>query len=102
MDENEARAHHDIGGIDRFMCLPVDVEPHGLSDFDKQVDALRQLLSAKGLVGVDELRRGIEAIPEADYFRLPYYGKWIRSMTDTLLRKGVITEAELSDRLAGR
>jgi nitrile hydratase subunit beta len=102
MDENDARAHHDIGGVDRFMCLPVDVEPHGLTEFDKQVDALRQLLSARGLMGVDELRRGIEAIPEADYFGLSYYGKWIRSITDTLLRKGVISEAELSDRLGAR
>jgi hypothetical protein len=45
---------------------------------------------------VDELRRGIEAIPEADYHRLSYYQRWIRSITDNLLRKGVITEAELT------
>ena len=44
---------------------------------------------------VDELRRGIEAIPEADYHRLSYYQRWIRSIADTLLRKGLITEAEL-------
>jgi nitrile hydratase subunit beta len=99
MDQNSARMHHDIGGVDRFMCLPVDTEPHGLTDFDKQVDALRQLLAAKNLLSVDELRRGIEAIPEDDYFRLTYYQKWIRSIVATLLRKGVITESELGDRL---
>jgi hypothetical protein len=44
---------------------------------------------------VDELRRGIEAIPEADYHRLSYYQRWIRSVTDNLLRGGVITEVEL-------
>jgi hypothetical protein len=49
---------------------------------------------------VDELRRGIEAIPKADYHRLNYYQRWIRSITDTLLRKGVITEAELRTALA--
>ena len=43
----------------------------------------------------NELRRGIEAIPEDDYHRRSYYRRWIRSITDTLLRKGVITEAEL-------
>jgi hypothetical protein len=45
-------------------------------------------------MGVDELRRGIEAIPEADYHRLSYYQRWIRSITDNLLRRGVI-EAEV-------
>jgi nitrile hydratase subunit beta len=53
------------------------------------------MLAVKKLMSVDELRRGVEAIPEADYHRLSYYRRWIRSMTDNLLRKGVITEAEL-------
>jgi nitrile hydratase subunit beta len=44
---------------------------------------------------VDELRRGIEAIPEAEYHRLSYYQRWIRSIADTLLRKGVVTEEDL-------
>jgi hypothetical protein len=57
------------------------------------------MLSLKGLMSVDELRRGIEAIPEADYHRLTYYERWIRSMTATLIRKGVITEDELARRL---
>ena len=45
------------------------------------------MLAAKKLMSVDELRRGIEAIPEADYLRLSYYQRWIRSITDNLLRK---------------
>ena len=49
----------------------------------------------KGLMTVDEMRRGIEAIPEAEYHRLSYYRRWMRSITDNLLRKGIITEAEL-------
>ena len=95
MDKNVPRAHHDLGGAAKFMCEPVDVEPHALTDFDKEVDALRQILGMKDIMTVDELRRGIEAIPEADYHRLSYYRRWVRSITDTLLRKGVLTEAEL-------
>lgn len=86
---------HDLGGVAKFMCEPVDREPHALTDFDKEVDAIRQLLGMKGVMSVDELRRGIEAIPEADYHRLGYYQRWIRSIADNLLAKGVITEAEL-------
>jgi hypothetical protein len=100
-EENSNRAHHDLGGVPKFLCEPVDIEPHALTDFDKEVDALRQILGAKKVMSVDELRRGIEAIPEADYHRLSYYRRWIRSIADNLLRKGVITEAELRTALEG-
>lgn len=96
------RAMHDLGGVKKFMCEPVDVEPHALTDFDREVDALRQVLGQKNIMTVDELRRGIEALPEVDYHRLSYYRRWIRAITDTLLRKGVITEAELAATLERR
>jgi hypothetical protein len=93
--QDRPRATHDLGGVSRFMCEPVDVTPHALSDFDREVDALRQVLGLKGIMTVDELRRGIEALAEEEYHRLSYYQRWIRSITATLLRKGVITEDEL-------
>jgi hypothetical protein len=95
MDKEAKRAMHDLGGASKFMCEPVDIEPHGLTEFDREVDALRGVLGAKGVMTVDELRRAIESIPEADYLRLSYYRKWIRSITANLLTRGVITEAEL-------
>jgi hypothetical protein len=95
MEKTVPRAMHDLGGVSQFMCEPVDTEPHTLTDFDREVDALLGVMLSRGLMTVDELRRGIEAIPEADYHRLGYYQRWIRSITDTLLRKGVITEPEL-------
>ena len=99
MDHDGPRQHHDIGGVSGFMCLAVDTEPHALTPFDREVDALRQILGGKGVMSVDELRRGIEAIPEDEYHRLGYYRRWIRSIADALLRKGVVTEAELRDAL---
>ena len=100
MEKTVPRAMHDLGGVPQFMCDAVDTEPHALTDFDREVDAIRGLLGAKKIMSVDELRRGIESIPEADYHRLTYYQRWIRSIADNLLRKGVITEAELSAALA--
>lgn len=91
----EARAHHDMGGVPKFLCEPIETEAHALTEFDREVDAIRQLLGAKKVMSVDELRRGIEAIPESDYLRLSYYQKWIRSIADNLMARGVITEAEL-------
>jgi nitrile hydratase subunit beta len=102
MDKTVPRATHDLGGVSQFMCEPVDTEPHALTDFDREVDALVGILRSRGLMTVDELRRGIEAIPEADYHRLGYYQRWIRSITDNLLRRGIITEAELRSALAAQ
>jgi len=95
LPEARPRAMHDMGGVSKFMCDAVDVEPHALDEFDREVDAIRGLLGAKKVMSVDELRRGIEAIPEGDYLRLSYYQRWIRSITDNMLAKGVFTEAEL-------
>ena len=95
MDDTEARAPHDIGGVSTFLCLPVDMAPHALDGFDRGVDALRQILGGKGVMSVDELRRGVEALPEGEYFRLTYYQRWLRSIVAVLVGKGVVTEAEL-------
>ncbi len=95
-----ARAHHDMGGVRKFLCEPIDTSAHALTPFDREVDALRGLLGAKGVMSVDELRRGIEAIPEAEYHKLSYYQRWIRSIADNLIARGVLTEAELVAALA--
>jgi nitrile hydratase subunit beta len=99
MEQEHPRAHHDMGGVPKYMCEAVDIEPHALTDFDREVDAIRGILGAKKIMSVDELRRSIESIPEAQYHQLSYYRRWIRSITDNLLRKGVITEAELRSAL---
>ncbi len=91
----DSRAHHDMGGVSKFLCEPIDTEPHTLTAFDREVDAIRQILGAKGVMSVDELRRGIESLPEGDYLRLTYYQKWLRSIAGNLIRNGVFTEAEL-------
>jgi hypothetical protein len=93
--EPDARAHHDLGGVAKFLCEPIDTTPHALSDFDREVDALRQILAARGLMTVDQMRRGIESIPEPEYHQLNYYQRWLRAITDHLLRTHVVTEAEL-------
>ena len=99
MQPQDPRAHHDLGGVGKFMCEAVDTTPHALTAFDKEVDALRQILGRKGVMSVDELRRGIEAIPEAEYHRLSYYERWIRSIADNLMLKGVIADSELRSAL---
>lgn len=99
MDDDHRRAHHDLGGVSKFLCQPIDRSDHALTEFDRRVDALRGVLGQKGLMSTDELRRGVEAIPEADYHRLSYYQRWMRSIADNMLARGIITESELRDAL---
>jgi hypothetical protein len=94
------RAHHDLGGVRRFLCTPVEREEHTLSPFDREVDALRQVLAHHGLLRVDELRRGIESIPEERYFALSYYQRWAVALAFVLLSRGVISGDELRAALA--
>lgn len=83
-------ATHDMGGTSRFRCTAVERDEAPPDEFGKRVDALRQLLAQKGLMTVDELRRGIEAIPESEYLALTYYERWLRSMTALMIEKGVV------------
>ena len=94
--ETAPRKHHDMGGVSRLLCEKIDTSPHALSDFDRQVDALRGVLGAKGVLGVDELRRSIETIPPAEYDALSYYQRWARAIAGVLVEKGVIGDAELA------
>lgn len=88
-------AIHDLGGSARFRCTPVEPDDAPPDAFGKRVDALRQILARKGLMSVDELRRGIEAIPEAEYHALGYYERWLRSISGLMVEKGVVAEGEL-------
>jgi nitrile hydratase subunit beta len=99
-DKDVPRAMHDLGGVSRYMCEPIDTEPHELTDFDREVDAIRQILGVKAVMSTDELRRGIEALPEEEYLRLSYYERWLQAITAILILKGKIDEAELKAAVA--
>jgi nitrile hydratase subunit beta len=88
-------ATHDMGGAQRFRCTPVERDEEPPDAVGRRVDALRQILARKGLMTVDELRRGIESIPEDEYLALSYYERWLRSLSTLMLEKGVVSPEEL-------
>src|SRR5262249_37838209 len=75
---------------------------HELALWEKQVNALFSLLvdPARRVLTTDELRRGIEALGPGEYDHLGYYERWIRSITNNLLEKGIFTADELGRKLA--
>jgi len=89
-------ATHDMGGAPRFLCTAVEPDDAAPPDaFGKRVDALRQILAAKGFMTVDELRRGIEQMPAAEYERATYYERWLTSIETLMLEKGVVAAADI-------
>ena len=46
------------------MGQPIDNAEHALSDWERKVDAMVQVLVRKGVMTVDQLRRAIEALPQ--------------------------------------
>ena len=95
------RGHHDMGGEPADRVEPTE---HDYEDWERRVDALMVILSGvrgkKRLMTVDELRKNIEALPPQSYDRLAYYEKWISSLTQTLIQRGLITTAELARKMA--
>ena len=92
------RAVHDRGGWPTD--APIDRSEHDLADWELLTDALVHVLAGKGLMNVDELRRGIESMPPDEYERASYYERWLFSIETRLAEEGVLAPGELDARLA--
>ena len=102
------RGHHDMGGLPAQKVEPTE---HDYEDWERRVDALMVLCvglkskkrgkkrGKKRLMTVDELRKNIESLPPETYDRTAYYEKWVTSLTQTLIQRGVITTAELAKKM---
>jgi hypothetical protein len=93
------RSHHDMGGLPADKCQP---DEHEYELWEKRVDALMMLLSdqERQLLKVDELRRNIESLGADAYERMGYYERWMHSISQTLIQRGVISVDELGRKMA--
>jgi hypothetical protein len=94
------RGHHDMGGLP---AGKVELTDHDHAEWERRVDALMVLLSGvkggKKLMTVDELRKNIEALGPGAYDRMSYYERWVTSITQTMIQRGVITTEELGRKM---
>ena len=99
VDIEHPRSYHDMGGLP---AGPVEKTEHDYVLWEKRVDALLVLLSGKDrkLMTVDELRKNIEALGPEAYDRMSYYERWIHSVAQTLIQRGVISIDELGSKMA--
>lgn len=95
------RGHHDMGGLPAGKVEPSE---HDYAEWERRVDALMVLLfgtlGGKPVITVDEMRRNIEAIGPEAYDRMSYYERWVISMAQTLIQRGVISIEDLSKKMA--
>jgi nitrile hydratase subunit beta len=91
------RGPHDIGGLD---AGPVDTAPHEVSLWEKQIDAMNQLLAQKGIRRTDENRAAIETLGHDAYGALSYYERWTAALARILIDKGVLTQDEIDAKVA--
>lgn len=101
-DADEAgRSYHDMGGLPAGRVTP---DEHDYAEWERRVDAMMMLLTGvsggKRRMTVDELRKNIESIGPAAYDRMGYYERWVTSLTQTMLQRGLISTDELAHKMS--
>jgi nitrile hydratase beta subunit-like protein len=86
----------DIGGQP---AGPVDTTDHGMRFWERQANAFRSTVQARGITCTDELRRAAEDLGD-EYNRLEYFEITTRAMRTVLLEKSIFTEQELVAKMA--
>ena len=87
---------HDMGGE---AGGPIDTVDHGMKFWERQANALRNTLSRRKIVRLDELRRAAEDLGSR-YYELEYFERTTEALRTVLLERGYFTEAELRAKMA--
>jgi len=91
------RGPHDVGGLAEG---PVDPQAHELAFWEKQIDGLRGVIGAKGIVVSHENRRAVEQLGNEVYETLTYYERWTATLQRQMIEKGFLTQDEIDAKVA--
>ena len=92
----QGRRWHDMGGKDAGEIARGE---HDFALWEKRVDALLRIATAKGYFTVDGLRRVLEDMGENSFETMTYYERWIASVTQNMVEAGAFTIDELNARM---
>src|SRR3954465_8331541 len=90
-----SKGPHDMGGE---AAGPVDPVDHGMKFWEKQANALRNTLTSRKILRLDELRRAAEDLGE-HYYKLEYFERTTHALRQVLLEKGYFTDTELAAKM---
>jgi len=91
------RRWHDMGGTPGGA---IRTDEHDYALWEKRIDALVILATAKGYFTVDGLRRSLEDMGPQAFDEMSYYERWCAALTENLIEAGAFTIAELNARMA--
>ena len=91
-----AKKPHDMGGEPGG---PIDTVDHGMKFWEKQANALRNTLTSRKVLRLDELPRAAEDLGSR-YYQLEYFERTTHALRQILLERGYFTEAELAAKMA--
>ena len=92
----DERLPHDMGGEE---AGAIDTADHGMKFWEKQANALRNTLTSRKVVRLDELRRAAEDLG-GRYYQLDYFQRTTEALRTVLLEKGLFTEKDLAQKIA--
>ena len=92
------RKVNDVGGMPGAR---IDHEEHDPTFYEKRIDAMLMLLTSPKIhaFSVDALRRAIEENTADDYAKRGYYEKWLKAIRQLLVEQGILSDAEISERI---
>lgn len=94
---SEHKRPHDMGGDEDGGAI--DTADHGMKFWEKQANALRNTLTSRKVIRLDELRRAAEDLGDR-YYQLEYFERTTHALRQVLLEKGYFTETELAAKMS--
>lgn len=87
---------HDMGGMENMGAFHYEKnEPVFHAEWEGRVFALNRAAAAWGRWNLDNSRYEIELIPPAEYLRMSYYERWHTRLVELLVKRGLVTRAEI-------
>lgn len=77
---------------------PIDRDEHEWKDWERMTQALVGVLGAKGVMNVDQMRRGIESMDPKEYESVTYFERWSATIETNLVEGGVLTIEEIENK----
>jgi nitrile hydratase subunit beta len=90
---------HDMGGMQNMGPVrPEKNEPIFHAEWERRVFAMDEAVDGDWPGGAGRYQR--ELIPPAEYLRMSYYERWLWSLTELLIKSGMVTRKELETGIA--
>lgn len=90
-----SQRQHDMGGME---AGSMEIREHDAEPWAKTITAIAGALREDDTMRIDELRRALEDLPPEVYAQ-DYFERWSEAIINLLEEKGLITRAEVVQRM---